>query len=170
MTPEEFQRIKEAEKEHLRKIRALKKAARGFERTKKVHQALENMAHSTDEVMDTHAEMLGKLDLDAAQKEAMLEIALSSAEEKETKQAAETFEKDLQKERAADLVRRMKAQLAASSLIANTPSQQQKEIPGKSGQLSPGKTRKEEEEAHPDSTVNPIQNPDDLPEKTIGRM
>ena len=46
MTPEEYQRFKEAEKEHLRSIRELKRAVKGMER--KINdklQKLQNYRH-----------------------------------------------------------------------------------------------------------------------------
>ena len=43
MTPEEYEKFKEAEKEHLRKLKALKQKTRQLRRQQSVNQALDNM-------------------------------------------------------------------------------------------------------------------------------
>ena len=81
MTPEEYQRIKEAEKEHLRKLQLLKKKLREVERQKSVSKALENMTKAPgDDILQTHDEMIDRLAMDTVQQEARLEMALTEAE------------------------------------------------------------------------------------------
>ena len=77
MTPEEYERIKEAEKEHLRKLKQLKQQVRDLERKKKVADALDDMVKAPGEdILGTHEEMMGKLQEETALREARLEIAL----------------------------------------------------------------------------------------------
>ena len=78
MTPEEYKRIKEDEKEHLRALKKLKQTARLLERRKSVNQALGNMVGGSKDALGTHEEMLDKLTLETAQQEARLEIALEN--------------------------------------------------------------------------------------------
>ncbi len=82
MTPEEYQRLKETEKEHLRKIRQLKGMARQAERSRKVTGAVSDMVSSAERLLDEHREMTDRLSHDAALQEARLEIALEAADEK----------------------------------------------------------------------------------------
>ena len=86
MTPEERERFKEAEKEHLRALKKLKEAARQTRRRASVNQALANMAGALgqEDSLDVHDEMLDKLALDTARKEARMEIALENAALKES--------------------------------------------------------------------------------------
>lgn len=142
MTPEEYQRLKEAEKEHLRKLRALKEAARRLQRQQSINRALHGLTAGRRQVLDEHERTLEELALDTARHEARLDLALDAAP------PAGDPDEELQKARARDLIRQMKQAVAAE---AETPSK-------------PDATPKDE--APEDETP---ENPP-LPEKTIGRM
>lgn len=155
MTPEEYQRIKEAEKEHLRKLREIKQASRGLRRKKSVVDALSKITGGLQQTFDGHREAVDKLDQDTFQNEARLDVALMNAEERaredEKRQKTAAFEADLQKAKAQDLVRQMKIQMGLIDEPADVAS------------VAPST-------ANPTTKENPTSAPEPLPEKTIGRM
>ena len=114
MTPEEYQRFKEAEKEHLRALKKLKEQARRARRRKSVNQALENMVGGVQDSFDVHEEMVDKLAIETARHEARLEIAMENAALEETPRSQtptrspEELEEELLKERAKTLLEQMK--------------------------------------------------------------
>lgn len=117
MSPEEYQRIKDAEKEHLRKLKKLKQQVRLAERKRKVSQTMADMATSASDSLDTHREMLDRLAMDTVRSEARLEIALESAEaaeaEAEVQQRQIEMDETLQRARAQSLLRQLKQEMGA---------------------------------------------------------
>ena len=167
MTPEERERFKEAEKEHLRALKKLKEAAHQTRRRASVNQALANMTGALgqeDDPLDVHNEMLDKLELDTARQEARIEIALENAALKEVvAQQAEPprpspaqLEEETAKARAKTLVEQMKLQMGMV-----TPDAEEQTL------ASPSKTIGKK--APPEAETKPSP-PSDRPEKTIGRM
>ncbi len=166
MTPEERERFKEAEKEHLRALKKLKEAARQTRRRASVNQALANMAGALgqEDSLDVHDEMLDKLALDTARKEARMEIALENAALKEavareaepSTRSLEKLEEETMKARAKTLIEQMKLQMGMATPYAEeqTPATPSKTIGKK---------------ALPEAKTKPSP-PSDRPEKTIGRM
>ncbi len=140
MTPEEYQRIKDAEKEHLRKLNALKQAAHRLRRQKQINDALHRLTGGRRQVLDEHEQMMDRLALETARHEARLDLALDAVAETTGDLAA--LEEALQKDRARALIRRMK----------------QAEAPPEPTAVKPGPTPAGPEKTPP------------LPEKTIGRM
>ncbi|WP_456427755.1 hypothetical protein [Rhodocaloribacter sp.] len=155
MTPEEYQRIKEAEKEHLRKLKALKRTVRRLERQKKLNQALENITGGRERVLDTHEEMMEQLAMETALSEARLEMALEAEQAVTEAEARAAMEEDLQKARARELIRRIKLEVGSSEAAPDPPSRRAKTSPAE----APA-------EPEPDAPAPP----QGLPEKTIGRM
>ena len=166
MTPEERERFKEAEKEHLRALKKLKQAAHQTRRRASVNKALSDMAGALgqeDDPTDAHNEMLDKLALDSARQEARLEIALENAALKDA--AAETrsvekLEEETRAARAKTLVEQMKLQMG----MAASPTEEEKE---KEKPALPSKTIGKKASPEPEAKPSP---PSDRPEKTIGRM
>ncbi len=76
MDAESYQRLKEAEKEHLRALRRLKEAVRLLKRRSALDQALERLTTQTQAALEAHAEALERLKLETAYQEARLELAL----------------------------------------------------------------------------------------------
>lgn len=177
MTPEEFQRIKEAEKEHLRAMRKLKNAVRSLERQKKTTAALTDMAKSTENVLSTHETMLDKLAMETIQNEAKLEIALeqsslqsdevapdTTATSRTTSTASQSpamsdhaLEQETQRLKAKELIKSLKNQMSAGTLGRDRPSETGAKPESDSTGASP-------------STGDDSAESDPLPEKTIGRM
>ena len=110
MTPEEFERLKEAEKTHLRKLKALKQQHRQAQRKKGLLDALKGIVRP--DLDDVHDEMVDRLTMKNIESEARFEIALENAgltDDALEKAAQEETERDvLRKAEAAALVRRMK--------------------------------------------------------------
>jgi len=150
MTPEEFEQIKKAEKEHLRKLKKLKDAHRQLERQKKMTAAVTEMTTSMREKLDVHDDIMEQIGTESALNEARLEIALESSEKAELEAQAMKDEEDLTKAKAKELVRQMKAgeEVGPSDSKVDTAAQ------------TSAKPKSSEKE---DTDQN-------LPEKTIGRM
>ncbi|MDX1429620.1 MAG: hypothetical protein R3282_04995 [Rhodothermales bacterium] len=153
MTPEEYERIKEAEKEHLRALKKLKKAVRDLERSKSIANSLTRMGSTSEAALETHQEMVDKLAMETAHHEARLEVALESASEKaqqvEREEELDRMDAVLQKERARSLVENIRNEMK-SGIEADTEE-------------APRAAREEEERSSRDADAP-------LPEKTIGRM
>ena len=150
MTPEEYDRIKKAEKEHLRKLKKLKDAHRQLERQKKMTDAVSEMTTSMREKLDVHADMMDKIGMDSALNEARLEMALESSEKAELEALEWKDEQELTKAKAKELVRNMKTGKYVG-------------LEGPEGGTA-GKSSDEPKSSEQDDQEK------DLPEKTIGRM
>jgi hypothetical protein len=109
MTPEEFERLKEQEKAHLRQLRDLKQQHRDVQRKKSIFDALRSLTRP--DIDETHDEQVGKVMQDAAMSEARLDLAMESAEAAaRAEQDAKELE-ELRKAQAEALVRQMKGEL-----------------------------------------------------------
>jgi hypothetical protein len=162
MTPEEYERIKQAEKEHLRKLKKLKEAHRQLQRQAKVTKAVTDMTSSMQEKLDLHADMMDRIATESAINEARLEMAIESRELEDADTRELEDELEMTKIKARELIRRLKED---SSVAAETGSAPVKQSPGRSdGGSAARRTAKKE-------AVEERKDPGDhLPEKTIGRM
>ena len=156
MTPEEYERFKEAEKAHLRKLKELKQAHHQLQRKARVTRAVTDMAEGISNLYDEHNEMVERLQHDTIHSEARMEVALDnlSADDAALEQldAAELeADQTLRKARAQELIRRMKA---AESGEAEVPDAAPTPVPASGA----------------GSETCPATPSSDLPEKTIGRM
>lgn len=147
MSPEEFQRIKDAEKEHLRQLKKLKSAVRRLGRQQRLTQAVNDLTAGPQDALDTHSELVDQLAFETARQEARLEIALENqaSEDDAAPEPPEVLEEDLLKARAQTLVRQIKQQMG---------------VPG--GEDDAGAPPAPPERAAPAA-------PDTRPEKTLGR-
>lgn len=109
MTNEEYDRIKAAEKEHLRKMKELKEAARRLERSRKTQDAAADVDRAQD-ALDENSALVRRLSKEAARTEARLDLALEASEE-----PAEDPVEDDPKARARDLVRRLREEMNADA-------------------------------------------------------
>jgi hypothetical protein len=144
MTPEEFQRLKEAEKEHLLKLKELKQAVRGLQHRQTAERTLGEMTSTSQELLQESSDLVERLAFETARSEAQMEMALDASREEEAARAREQFDVELQAARARELVRQLKSEM-------------------------------DRPEARAQSVVNPSESdssdePDSLPEKTIGRI
>ena len=171
MTPEEYQRIKEAEKQHLEAIKKLKATLRQAEKSGKagkssLQKAMDEIENAPGgDILDTHEEMIDRLAMDAIHQEARLEIALSSQKALDSSSDEETApetniqsDEELEQIRAKELVRKMKIQLGLDNL-------KRKQEPDQDV------TEKDESRGAADSVNESL--PDEqahMPDKTIGRI
>ena len=159
MTQEEFERIKKAEKEHLRKLKKLKEAHRQLERQKKVTKAIADMTSSVEEKFNVHADMMDQIATESALNEARLEIAMESSKKADLEEQALRDENDLAKAKAKERIRQMKAATEGSASAETTRSDKS----AKRTASADGKTKASSSSSEKKSIP-------DLPEKTIGRM
>lgn len=110
MTPEEFNRIKEEEKAHLRGLRDLKQQHRDAQRKVSILGALRGM-RNTELEADTDART-EELFRGAATQEARLDLAMESEIERA---ASEADREAMRQAEAADLVRQLKAEAGATA-------------------------------------------------------
>jgi hypothetical protein len=163
MTPEEFQRIKEAEKEHLRALKKLKEQLRAAQRLQTVNRALREMQDAPGEDLErTHEEMIERLAMDTVRQEVQLDMAISEASAKTTEESAgptAASEVELEKLRAQSLIRQIKIEMGLE-----TPPQKQDPAPN----VATARRDVEAEGGAP--PAHPTPTPRTGPEKTIGRL
>ncbi len=183
MTPEEYKRIKEAEKEHLRALKKLKTQLRSAQRQDKVAEAMKNIENAPgDEIARTHEEMVDRLAMDTIREEARLEMALSESGQVDAEPAAEGSDVDatapdkiapdkiaqsdaeLQKLRAQELVRQIKLQMG----LADVKKKQNETSSVKHETRAAGDEVEDAGVEEGESTEAPPEK--ELPEKTIGRI
>lgn len=175
MTPEEYQRLKEAEKEHLRKLKELKKTARSLERRSKVARTLGDMVSTSQDALDSQEEMVQKLAQETAMQEARLELALEAQAEREAEttdaqKLAET-EEEMAALRAKQLLRQLKQQMGVVSDDASDADAPSTDALA-DAQRASGPDKTLGPRSQPSSDPAPDADADDtpLPDKTIGRM
>ena len=120
MSPEEFERLKNEEKEHLRKIRDLKRTHRDVQQKKRIVDAVRGMRNPELEA-ETDA-LTDSFQRDAALQEARLDLALEG-QAPVTGNVEDVDRESLAKAEAEALVRQMKAQMGRVPDIEATPNQ-----------------------------------------------
>lgn len=187
MTPEEFERLKEEEKAHLRELRALKDKVRTLKKRQAVNRALGEMTGGPDAQRDVHQEMLDKLDRETAMQEARLDIALENTDAADTAAASaadlERSEEELVAARARALLQQLKQQMggapddeAAAPANAPTPEKTLGRPAGSEAAPPPVAPEKTLGRPTPEARTPDAPASDDAPEtparseKTIGRM
>ena len=113
MTDEEFQRLKEAEKKHLRAKKRLQRTLKALKQRNEVQGVMQRMKQGAARLLDETESLVDSLRRSVAQDQARVEGTLQDEiVEDEDLHAAE---EELREERAEELVRRMKAEEQASS-------------------------------------------------------
>jgi len=169
MTPEEYERIKEAEKDHLRKLKKLKEAHRQLQRQATLTKAVTDMTSSMQEKLDVHADMMDRIATESAINEARLEMAIESRQSEDLETHALEDELELTRAKARDLIRKLKDE-PAERAQEKAPAAVE---PSKSGPRSEKGTSSKDVAADNSAAPAPAAPPaakDNLPEKTIGRM
>lgn len=114
MNREEYERLKEAEKAHLRKVRALKEQLREARRTSGVTEALRGL--DTSGLDHEFGESLRAVQEQSITSEARFELAMEALDEAEQRERRrielEQFEAEQRKAAAADLIEKMKEEIA----------------------------------------------------------
>ncbi|MEX0746723.1 MAG: hypothetical protein WD275_01905 [Rhodothermales bacterium] len=177
MTPEEFEKFKAAEKEHLKKLRELKRAVTVLDRQRKIRDALTEMTEASSDVLQTQADMVERLAFETAEQEARLEIALDSVAET-SKPTDEALEEELRQARARALVEKLRdGELRVDAEGNLTGGSSPKPVSPRGGSINPTTASRAESGADPTRSPQAPRSgeadqksPDQRPEKTIGRM
>lgn len=106
MTEEEYERIKQREKEHLRKMKALRQKVHRLQRAKKTEQDAAESAARARELLDESTALARRLDAEAAQSGARLDLASGDTSGVGSSSASDS--PDDPEARARDLVRRLR--------------------------------------------------------------
>jgi arginyl-tRNA synthetase len=152
MTDEEFQRIKEEEKKHLRAKKRLQRTLKALKQRNEVQSVVQRMKRGASRLLDETESLVDSLRRTIAQDQARFDVALD--EEIIEDEDLHAAEEELREERAEALVRRMKAEEASSR---SRPSMSEDE--GASDTDSEG----DSEQEGPDKTIGRMGNlrPDD---------
>ena len=156
MTDEEFQRIKEAEKERLRARKRMKAALDQTSRSRSIQSAVARMAKGARSVLQRASDTLDRLLEETARSEAKLEVALDEAGE--TSSTA-PLDDPLEDDRLAEEDRKARADAFVRQM-----KQAQGQAPS-AGRRATSKRDADDATDAPDDDSD-----DDLPDKTIGRM
>jgi len=146
MDDDEFQRIKEEEKKHLRAKKRLQRTLKALKQRNEVQSVVQRMKQGASRLLDETESLVDSLRRTIAQDQARFDVALDDEliEDEELHAA----EEELREERAEELVRRMKAEQDATSHPRPSMSE-------------------DEESSDTESDDKPEQGG---PDKTIGRM
>ncbi|HYE95045.1 MAG TPA: hypothetical protein VD962_02450 [Rubricoccaceae bacterium] len=160
MTPEEFERLKEEEKAHLRQLRALKQQYRQAQRQRGMLDALEGISKAG--LDDTYDEMLDRLNRQNIEAEARFEVALENRGLTPSDAGPTEAEREAMRRAEAEaLVRQMKSEIPEGSQETNPTAGTNA---ARAGEPSSGKTIGRA--APPEPEAPPA---DDRGAKTIGR-
>jgi len=146
MTDEEFQRIKDEEKKHLRAKKRLQRTLKALKQRNEVQSVVQRMKRGASRLLDETESLVDSLRRTIAQDQARFEVALD--DERIEDEDLHEAEEELREARAEALVRRMKAEEEMSSRPRPSVSE-------------------DEEASPPDSKDDSKQ---EGPDKTIGRM
>lgn len=148
MTDEEFQRIKEAEKERLRARKKLRQLKATQSQKAKIRDAFRRVKEGAETLLQRSSDLIDELTRETVREEARLEVALDSQADETTDEEAASLEEEDREARAEALVRQLKM------MAVTRTSSGEKASP-----------RSSDETAETDASSE-----DELPEKTIGRM
>ncbi len=140
MTDEEFERLKEAEKAHLREKKRLKSRLEALKKRRRTQSIVQTMKRGAERLLEETGSLVETLRRSVAQADARFEVGLEDEED-----PIREVEAELREERAEALLRQYKT--------AQSPS----------GPARRSKTSDDGSSAEEDETM-------DGPEKTIGRM
>jgi hypothetical protein len=143
MTDEEFERLKEAEKKHLREKKRMRRTLEALKKRNRAEGILQKMQRGAQRLLRETESLVDTLQSKVARNEARLEVALDEEERTDDLQEAEH---ELREERAESLVRQYKA---ASGAVSSRP---ERATDARADESSVEESSQEE------------------PEKTIGRM
>lgn len=144
MTDEEFERLKEAEKKHLREKKQMRRTLKALKRRTQAQGLVRKMRRGAERLLQETESLVDTLRTQMARDEAEFEVAV---EETETVDDLHDAEEALREERAEALVRQYKT--------ATGPS---------------GGDKQEAEPGEDDAATSDAETSSDGPDKTIGRM
>ena len=144
MTDEEFERLKEAEKKHLREKRQMRRTLKALKRRNQAQSLVQKMRRGAERLLRETESLVDTLRTQMARDEAEFEVAVEDTESVDDLHDAEEA---LREERAEALVRQYKT--------AARPS---------------GGDTQEAEPGEDDASTSDAETSSDGPDKTIGRM
>ena len=145
MTDEEFERLKAAEKAHLREKKRLQSRLKALKKQQRTQSVVQKMKHGAERLLSETESLVDALREQFAKQEARLEVVLDDEDERlEEDEELRKYEETRREERAETLLRQYKESQSPSTRASST-----------------GGT----EESGTDADASP-----DGPEKTIGRM
>lgn len=142
MTDEEYQRLKDAEKEHLRAKKQLRSRLAALKKRSRAQSVVERMRSGAERLLEETGSLVETLRRTVIEGEARVDVALDDAGEDDLREAEEA----LREERAERLLRQYKSAQSTSTRSRRSP---------------------EDESGDAGSGTDPT---GDGPEKTIGRM
>lgn len=167
MTDEEYQRLKEAEKEHLRAKKKLQQALQTLRRKQRVRDAVDRIARSAQGALDRASDLIDKLTSETAHNEARFEIARDEVDDSDAPASdseLDAFEAERRAARARQLIQQMKqAKSVSASRKRKSRSSDEAQASSPSDESASGATSS-------DKDLSTSSTDDDLPDKTIGRM
>ena len=122
MTDDEFERLKAAEKQHLREKKRMRKTLEALKRRNRAEGILQKMKHGAQRLLEETESLVDTLRSQVARNEAQLEVAI---EENEQTDDLHEANEELRKERAESLIQQYKA--AANAI--SRPATKEKEAP-----------------------------------------
>jgi septal ring factor EnvC (AmiA/AmiB activator) len=122
MTDEEFERLKQAEKEHLREKKRLQRTLAALKRRNRAQGILQKMKHGAQRLLDETESLVDTLRSQIARDEAQLEVVVDEDDRDDLREA----EEELREERAESLVEQYKtasgpASSESGSEVHDTP-------------------------------------------------
>lgn len=164
MDREQYEKLKQAEKEHLRKMKEIKAKLREVERQKKLLKAVQGVKPPS-ELEDTYDEMMERLQNETIEGEVKLEMAMDATSETPVRPTPE-MEEELEKARARLLVEQMKLEMGGVTSERSAPKGTTEKETSESG--SSEKTIGRQTDRSAGSEEAEDETPGE-PEKTIGR-
>jgi len=147
MTDEEFERLKEAEKKHLREKKQMRRTLASLKKRNRAEDVLQKMKHGAQRLLRETESLVDTLQSQVARNEAELEVAIDESDALDDLHDAEEALRD---ERAESLVRQYKA---AAGPVSSRSTRE-------------GESEAESSEGDEEESASSAQGP----EKTIGRM
>jgi len=144
MTDEEFERLKEAEKKHLREEKQMRRTLEALKKRNRAQSIVQKMRRGAERLLQETESLVDTLRTQMARDEAKFEVAVEDSESVDDLHDAEEA---LREERAEDLVRQYKT--------TTRPS---------------GGDTQEAESGEDDVSTSDAETSSDGPDKTIGRM
>lgn len=135
MTDDEFERLKEAEKQHLREKKQMRRTFDALKRRNRAEGILQKMKHGAQRLLEETESLVDTLRSQVARNEAELEVAIDDEDWEDDLQEAE---EELRKERAESLVQQYKA--ASTPTSARSASEEEGDPDEVSSPDGPDKT------------------------------
>lgn len=143
MTQEEFEELKAREREHLEKLRELKRAVGQLERQRSVADALTRLQTAAQDLIDRNTDLVDDIARETAFLEARSELAMEGQQRQPAPPDVGVSEEELQRLRAQKLIEEIKQQTSSQAEDAppdSTAPRRMERLPEEPRQPAPDKT------------------------------